>query len=269
MSSKLFGCKLAFFVTALTCLTGSFVAGQEEPTLQTLSSTRTYERCSVYSYSCVDKKNKCKGDFYSYESMERCNNGNKSESCCKMPLHCSNTTGKCVADNSGDSCTSDSDCLKNYFGSGLNVCLKREGAQALCVVQGNVGDSCLINDDCYGPMQCVAGVCEGADEGNVCAPTVPGTAVSGTTGFSCKVGLYCDPASLVCKPRVAAGERCSYNYMCGNGLVCNSGECTPRYSLSANDNCSVHNKNNNNMFFFSLTHTFYIKSVLDMRRYTK
>lgn len=203
-------------------------------------SSGPYQDCEKYAYSCVDKGNKCKGDFYSYESMDLCNNGNDSYSCCKMPLHCSSVTGKCVLDNAGDECTDDSDCLRNYFSSGLIVCLKKDEAEnGTCVTQGNAGDSCTSDDGCYGFMKCVAKRCAGSAEGESCARPIAGSAISGVTGFSCAVNLYCDEAELVCKKRVGADGACTNDFMCAAGLVCNSGSCVERYSLSTGDNCTV------------------------------
>lgn len=208
------------------------------------SESMPYANCEKYTYSCVDKDNKCKGDFYSYESMEQCNNGNYSYSCCKMPLHCSKASGKCVIDNPGEECTTSSDCFQNYFSSGLNVCVKDDdGENGTCVLQGNVGDSCSSDAACYGPMKCEGKKCVGVAEGGVCEPPIAGTVVSVITGFSCAVGLYCDDLERVCKKRVNASDACVSDYMCGNGLVCNSGSCVSRFSLKSGDNCTV-NLNN-------------------------
>lgn len=229
------------------CLTLALIGvatSQSSTYASTSTSTSTitpYENCEKYAYSCVDKNNKCKGDFYSYESMELCNNGNDSYSCCKMPLHCSLNTGKCVLDNAGEECASDDDCFQNYFSSGLISCVKDDESSenGTCVAQGNVGDACKSDAQCFGQMKCVGKVCAGVSEGGACVTPRKGNAVSGVTGFVCEVGTYCHPEKLVCTKKVGENEACESDFMCAPGLVCNSGMCVSRYSLSEGDNCTV------------------------------
>ena len=243
----------SFGLVTTIALAITSVNGQSLPTTTSSSSSSSnlpYEGCEKYTYSCVDKNNKCKGDFYSYESMELCNNGNYSYSCCKMPLHCSKVTGRCVSDNPDEDCTSNSDCFKNYFTSGLNVCVKDDsGENGTCVRQGNVGDSCSSDDACYGPMKCEKKRCVGIAEGGACEPPIAGSVVSGLTGYSCEAGLYCDGSERVCKKRVGAGEECTSDYMCGNGLTCNAEVCVSRFSLAHGDNCTVNKKIKNKKLY--------------------
>ncbi|MFV8756134.1 hypothetical protein ACNOYE_36755 [Nannocystaceae bacterium ST9] len=113
------------------------------------------------------------------------------------------------------------------------------------------GDSCVQGLQCFGTCMALPGsvttkqvgeVCDPATEicvaGSQCmvdpmAPSDPATCVQlpgegEACTFGCDVGLYCDPADLICKGPVGEGEACDYQILCQDGLYCGMADlCEP------------------------------------------
>ena len=183
--------------------------------------------CVKGSYSCSGSGAKCDGDFFRDGTA-----GCSGKRCCKMPFYC--VEGKCEANNVGSTCVRDADCLATYYGTGLAVC---DNETHRCRTQYNAGDTCDTTSACYGDMACSSSKCVGFDEGHSCTPLLPGTPMTGATGYVCGKGLYCSAAGN-CTQKAAAGEPCAASDACAKGLVCSAGACVKRFSVEDGEACT-------------------------------
>lgn len=205
------------------------------------------DQCFKHNYKCTTENSECSGDFVT--QVSKCYNETTQKhtgGCCQYPYHCINK--KCVLDNAGAECESNSDCLSSYYGVGL-LCIKAEGDEkGKCAYRYSAGDKCGSNADCYGNMTCEKGTCKGIVEGEKCIPPVKieTDVLSSVVGFMCVTGTYC--SNDTCVGKAKKGDSCNddvedFEYKpCLEGLVCNNFKCIERYSLKIDDECTV-NKN--------------------------
>ncbi|KAJ3431167.1 dd-gdca protein [Anaeramoeba flamelloides] len=135
---------------------------------------------------------------------EKCDLSN--ENFCYDNLWCNEKTGKCEKDNTGEKCTSGTDC---YSG----ICANNK-----CIIKKYNGVTCSLNEECWN-NNCKSGVCTGKAINVDCDP-------SDSYGSECDEGLFCDSITAKCIEQLQSGSECYSHilpYFTDFSLVCQGG----------------------------------------------
>jgi len=163
-------------------------------------------------YDCQKLGKSCAGTLNPFTGKSNCNASSANSTCCGLGLYCLN--GTCKADNVGESCKKDSDCMGVGAPGPFVGC-----SNGSCAQLSLPGDECSTNEDCFfGSSTCVDSVCTGLGAGAQC--TLNDTLK--IARYACGPGLYCDnlKGKTTCQPQLAANATCTQTDVCADGNVC-------------------------------------------------